>query len=132
MLKQLFTAAALVATTATAGLAQGEMKQAGFDFYHGNANGCGYNVLLQEKDSVGDIHAKLSILCGEYDYGTHTYERETRLRVWVRCQANGNDWIARRNSDGSGTPWEAVEGPMTRQVVDAVCGRIGDPTLRSF
>jgi hypothetical protein len=131
MLKQLFTAAALIATTATAGLAQEPLKQIGFDLYHANFDGCGYNVFVVEKDSVGDVYAKASILCGPYHGETATYERETRLHLWVSCQATGDDYIARRNNDGSSTAWEYAKGYMTRQVADAACGRIGDSDLRT-
>jgi hypothetical protein len=132
MLKQLLTATALIATTATAGLAQEPLQQAGFDFYHTNANGCGYNVSVVEKDSVGDVYTKVSILCGPYNYDTAKYENETRLNLWVRCKATGNDLIANRNDDGSGTAWENAEGYMARQIADASCGRIGNRAMRAF
>ena len=132
MLKQLLTATALIASTATAGLAQQPLQQAGFDFYHTNNDGCGYNVSVIEQDSVGDVATEVSILCGPYNYDTAKYEDETRLNLWVRCKATGNDLIAHRNEDGSSTAWNSAEGFMSRQIADASCGRIGSAALRAF
>ena len=130
MIKQLLTAATLIASTATASQA---MVQAGFDFYFAqDANGCGNNVSVLYRDNVGDVAIKVKVNCGQFSGDDGHYDRESRSLFWVRCKATGNDLIADRRADGSSSEWRQTNPDrMSSSYADAACGRIGSPDLRS-
>ena len=86
MLKQLFTAAALVATTATAGLAQEPLRTLSFPM----DDGCQGQIIIDSIDSDGDVS-----VIGIEDCGTR-YERN---EAWVRCVTpSGLAWFAEKGA----------------------------------
>jgi len=86
MLKQLFTAAALIATTATAGLAQEPLRTMTAPM----GNGCHAQLNVDYIDSEGDV----SITAIE-DCGTRYERRE----AWVRCVTpSGLAWFAEKDA----------------------------------
>ena len=84
MLKQLFTAAALVATTATAGMAQEPLRSITIPM----DDGCQAQIIIESIDSDGDVN-----VVGIEDCGT----RYDRIEAWVRCVTpSGLAWIAEK------------------------------------
>ena len=112
MLKQLFTAAALVATTATAGLA---------DLRHESIhmNGCFYTVNAEYVDAQKDVSVRTWEMC-DPDATTGTYARETRTDFWVRCNDGGRTWLAVKQP-GGGTWEEVIPNSGGEFIADVAC-----------
>jgi hypothetical protein len=86
MLKQLLTATALIATTATAGLAQDPL----YSMSGPMDNGCHAQLTVDFIDSEGDVSMTMIEDCG------HRYERN---EAWVRCVTpSGLAWFAEKGA----------------------------------
>ena len=109
MLKQLFTAAALVATTATAGLAA-PIDSIAFPM----EDGCYGELIAEYIDAEGDVSVVASENCAH---------KMIRREAWVRCSDTENHaWFAEKTSNGGGGKWHFVEeGSDLSNVTDFAC-----------